>query len=66
MDLGIGAHVPDAGRGVAAGGDEDVERGVEGECLHAGEMSVVVADNCVCFQVPAAHHLWKYSHKRGW
>jgi hypothetical protein len=44
-DLGIGAHVPDVGGSVAAGGDKDVERGVEGERVYIREMPVVVADD---------------------
>ncbi len=59
VDLRLGAHVPDARGGVAAGGDEHVERGVEGEGVDAGEMAVVVPDDLVDFEVPALHHLFE-------
>ena len=36
---------------------EDIEGGMQGECVYAGEMAVVVADYFVGLQVPAFDHL---------
>ena len=57
VDLGLGTHVPDARRGVATRGDEDIEGRVQGERVHAREMSVVVPDDLVHLEVPALDHL---------
>lgn len=51
--LRFGAHVPYAGGGVSARGDEDVEGGVQAEGVHAGEMAVVLPYDLVDFEVPA-------------
>ena len=55
------AHVPDAGGGVSARGDEDVEGGVQAECVHAREMAVVLANDLVDLEVPAFDHLARVS-----
>ncbi len=46
--------------GVAAGGDEHVERGVEGEGVDAGEMPVVVPDDLLTSR---SQHFTIYSKK---
>ena len=55
--LSLGAHVPHAGGGVSATGDEDVEGGVQVECVHAREVTVVLAYDLVDLEVPAFDHL---------
>ena len=55
VDIDLGPHVPDAGGGVPAGADQDVDGGVEGEGVDGGQVAVVVPDNLVVLQVPAFH-----------
>lgn len=57
MYLGFGAHVPYAGGGVSARGDEDVESGVQAERIYAREMTVVLPYDLVDFEVPAFDRL---------
>jgi len=57
VQLRLGAHVPDPRHGVAAGGDENVEGGVQLEGVHSGKVSVVVSHYLICFQIPAFDRL---------
>lgn len=56
VDVGAGAHVPDAGYAVATTCDEEVQTGVQVEGVDAAEMAVVVADDFVGFEIPALDH----------
>lgn len=46
-------HVPDPGRAIPAPGDQDVERRVQAHAEDPAQVSVVVANHFVRFQVPA-------------
>mmetsp|Transcript_9728 Transcript_9728/g.39391 ORF Transcript_9728/g.39391 Transcript_9728/m.39391 type:complete len:365 (+) Transcript_9728:110-1204(+) len=55
--LRLGPHVPHPARAVPAASHQHVQRGVQRERVHAGEVTVVVADHLVVLQVPALDHL---------
>lgn len=53
MHLLARAHIPDAGHGVTATGDQDVERRVQGHGVDGREVTMVLAHHLVVLQVPA-------------
>merc|ERR1719186_1400047 len=55
VDVDLGPHVPDSGRGVAATRHENVQSGVKGQVIHGGQVAVVVTHYFVVLQVPALH-----------
>ena len=57
VDVAARAHVPYADHAVAAAGAQHVERRVQGQGVHAGQVAVVVADHFVRLQIPALDHL---------
>ncbi len=52
MDIGACPHVPDSRGSISASRNEDVERGVKRQAVHAGKMAVVVSYHFVRLQIP--------------
>lgn len=48
----LGPHVPHARDGIATGGDEHVERRMQVERIDAGQVTVILPNDLVDFQVP--------------
>mmetsp|Transcript_8387 Transcript_8387/g.21616 ORF Transcript_8387/g.21616 Transcript_8387/m.21616 type:complete len:206 (+) Transcript_8387:550-1167(+) len=57
VDLSLRPHVPDPAAGIPSPREQDVQRRVEGQGVHAAEVAVVVPDDLVVLQVPALDHL---------
>lgn len=52
----FGAHVPHTRDRVAARRDENVQRRVQGQAVHARQVSVVMSNDLIRFQIPAFDH----------
>lgn len=53
VNVGLGAHVPDASGGVTTRRHEDIDRGVQGHRVDRRQVAVIMPNDLVVLQIPA-------------